>query len=81
MGIGFRCNIPHDVPYLHRNKKASPVTTVEVANGAILPVDGFGAIEVDLDHPGTTTKPVTITVPYVPGLSSWNLLSTHKAVE
>ena len=30
-------------------KKASPRTTVEIADGNILPVDGFGRIEVDLD--------------------------------
>ena len=62
-------------------KKAPPGTTVEVTDGTILPVDGFGTIEVDLDQPGTTTKPVKmVAVAYVPGLS-WNLLSTRKAVE
>ena len=30
-------------------KKASPGTTVEIADGNILPVDRFGRIEVDLD--------------------------------
>ena len=30
-------------------KKAAPRTTVEIADGNILPVDGFGRIEVDLD--------------------------------
>ena len=39
-------------------RKASPGTTVEVAYGTILPVDGFGRVEMDLDQPGTTTKPV-----------------------
>ena len=29
-------------------KKASPETTVEVADRTILPVEGFGTIEVDL---------------------------------
>ena len=33
-------------------KKASPGTNVEIADGNILPVDGFGRIEVDLDQPG-----------------------------
>ena len=62
-------------------KKASPGTTVEVADGNILPVDGFGRIEVDLDQPGHTTKLVKMdNVAYVPGLSR-NLLSTVKAVE
>ena len=39
-------------------KKASPGTNVEIADGNILPVDGFGRIEVDLDQPGNTTKMV-----------------------
>ena len=58
-------------------KKAPAGTTVEVASGTILPVDGFGSIEVDLDQPGSTTKPVKmVAVAYVPGLSR-NLLSTR----
>ena len=62
-------------------KKASAGTTVEVADGTTLPVDGFETIEVDLDQPGTTTKPVKlVAVTYVPGLSR-ALLSTRKAVE
>ena len=62
-------------------KKASPGTNVEIADGNILPVDGFGRIEVDLDQPGHTTKMVKMDdVAYVPGLSR-NLLSTVKAVE
>ena len=59
-------------------KKASPGTDVD---GSILPVDGFGRTEVDLDQPGKTTKMVKMDdVAYVPGLSR-NLLSTVKAVE
>ena len=62
-------------------KKASPGTDVEIADGNILPVDGFGITEVDLDQPGNTTKMVKMDdVPYVPGLFR-NLLSTVKAVE
>ena len=64
-------------------KKAPAGTTVEVADGTILPVAGFGfgTVEVDLDQPHTTTKPVKmVSVAYVPGLSR-NLLSTRKAVE
>ena len=62
-------------------KKAPPGMTVAVANGTILPADGFGTFEVDLDQPGTTTKPVKmVAVAYLPGLSR-NLLSTRKAVE
>ena len=46
-----------------------------------VPVGGFGTVEVDLDQPGTMTKPVKIvSVAYVPGFS-WNLLSTRKPVE
>ena len=62
-------------------KKASPGTNVEIADGNILPVGGFGRIEVDLDQPGQTTKMVKMDdVAYVPGLSR-NLLSTVKTVE
>ena len=63
------------------DKKAPAGTTVEAADGTILPGDGFGIVEGDLDQPGTTTKPVTmVAVAYGPGLSR-NLLSTRKAVE
>ena len=62
-------------------KKTSPGTTVEIADGNILPVDGLGRIEVDLDQPGHTTKMLKMDdVAYVPGLSR-NLLCTIKAVE
>ena len=62
------------------SKRVSAGTTVEVADGTILPIDGFGTVEVDLDQPGTTTKPVEmVSVVYVPGLLR-NLPSTRKAV-
>ena len=62
-------------------KKAPAGMTGEVADGTILPVDGFETVEVNLDQPGTTTKPVKmVSVAYVPGLSP-NLLSTGKALE
>ena len=62
-------------------KKAPPGTIIEVADGTILPVDGFETIKVDLDQLGTTTKPVkVVAVSHLPGLSR-NLLSTRKAVE
>ena len=62
-------------------KKASPGTTVEIADGNILPVDGFGRIEMELDQPGHATKTVKMgDVAYVPGLSR-NLLSTIKAMK
>ena len=63
------------------SKKAPAGATVEVADVTILPVDGFGTVELDLDQPGTTTEPVKmVSVVYVPGLSR-DLLSTRKAVE
>ena len=37
-------------------KKASPGMTVDVADGTILQVDGFGTIEVDLNRPDSTNK-------------------------
>ena len=62
-------------------KKASPGTTVEIADGNILLVEGFGKIKVDLDQPGHTTMMVKMDdIEYVPGLCR-NLLSTIKAVE
>ena len=62
-------------------KKASAGTTVEVANRTVLHVYGLGTIKMNLDQPGTKTKPVKlVAVAYVPGLS-WNLLSTYKTVE
>ena len=61
-------------------KKTPAGTTVEVADGTILPVDGFGEVEADLDQRGTTTKPPVkmASVMYVPGLSR-NLLSPRRA--
>ena len=48
-------------------KRAPAVTTNEVADGTILPVDGFGAAEMDLGQPGTTTKPAKMVfVAYAP---------------
>ena len=62
-------------------KKAPAGTTVEAADQTILSVDGFGTVEVNLDQPGTMTKPMRmVSVGYVPGLSR-NLLSTRKEVE
>ena len=39
-------------------KTAPGGTTDKVADGTVLPVDGLETAEVDLDQPGTTTKPV-----------------------
>ena len=62
-------------------KKAPAGTIVDVADGTILPVDGFGVVEGDLHQPGTTTKLVTmVAVTYVPRLSR-NLMSIRKTVE
>ena len=73
--------ISHTRAEMTAYKKAPAGTTVEVADGTILPLDGFATVEVDLDQPCTTTKSMSmVSVAYVPGLSR-NLLSTRKAVE
>ena len=78
---GATFHMSHTRAGMSAYKKASPGTNVAIADGNILPVDGFGRIEVDLDQPGHTTKMVKMDdVAYVPGLSR-NLLSTVKAVE
>ena len=78
---GATFHMSHTHAGMSAYKKASPGTNVEIADGNILPVDGFGRIEVDLDQLGHTTKVVKMDdVAYVPGLSR-NLLSTIKAVE
>ena len=78
---GATFHMSHTRAGMSAYKKASPGTNVEIADGNILPVDGFGRIEVDLDQPGHTTKMVEMDdVTYVPVLSR-NLLSTIKAVE
>ena len=77
---GATFHMSHTRARITAYKKAPQGTTFEIADGTILPVDGFGTFEVDLDKPGTTTKPVKrAAVAYVPGLSR-NLLSTRKAV-
>ena len=79
--VGVSFHMFHTQAIMSAYKKAPAGTTVEVADGTISPVDGFGTVEVDLDQPGTTTKPVKmISVTYLPGLSQ-NLLSTCKVVE
>ena len=78
---GATFHMSHTRAGMSAYKKASPGTNVEIADGNILPVDGFGRIELDLDQPGRTTKMVKMDdVAYVPGLSR-NLRSTVKAVE
>ena len=78
---GATFHMSHTRAGMSAYKKASPGTNVEIADGNILPVDGFGRIEVDLDQPGHTTKIAKMDdIAYVPGLSR-NLLSTIKAVE
>ena len=82
-GFGFRCDNPH-VSYTSSNdylQHGACGKTVEVADGTILPVDGFETVEVDLDQPGTTTKLAKmVVVAYVPEISR-NLLSTRKALK
>ena len=74
-------HISHTQTRMTAYKKALAETTVEVADEIILPVDGFETVEVDLDQPGTTTKPIKmVSVTYMPGLLR-NLLSTRKAVK
>ena len=78
---GATFHMSHTRAEMSAYKKASPGTNVEITDGNILPVDGFGRIELDLDQPGRTTKMVKMDdVAYVPRLSR-NLLSTVKAVE
>ena len=78
---GATFHMSHTRAGMSAYKKASPGTNVEITDGNILPVDGFGRIEVDLDQPGRTTKMVKMDdVAYVPGLFR-NLLSTVIAVE
>ena len=78
---GATFHMSHTRAGMSAYKKASPWTNVEIADGNILPVDGFGRIEGDLDQPCHTTKMEKMgDVAYVPGLSQ-NLLSTIKAVE
>ena len=78
---GATFHMSHTRAGMSSYKKASPGTNVKIADGNILPVDGFGRIEVDLDQPGHTTKMVKMDdAAYVPGLSR-NLLSTIKAVK
>ena len=78
---GASFHMPHTQAGITAYKKVPAGTTVEVADGTMLPIDGFGTVEVDLGQPGTTTKPVKmVSVAYVPGLSR-NLLSTRKAEE
>ena len=78
---GATFHVSHTRAGMSAYKKASSRTNVEIADHNILPVDGFGRIEVDLDQPGHTTKMVKMDdVAYVPGLSR-KLLSTFKAVE
>ena len=49
----------------------------KVADGTILPVDGFGTVKVNLDEPCNKTNPVKmVAVAYGPGLLR-NLLSTR----
>ena len=71
MRVRFRCDIytSHTRTGMTAYKKELPGTTVEVADGNILPIDGFKIIEVGLDQPGNTTKLARMgAVAYVPRL-------------
>ena len=77
---GAPLHISHTQAEMVAYKRTPAGTTVEVVDGTIFAVDGFGTVEVDLDQPGATTKPIEIVaIACVPGLS-WNLLSTRKSV-
>ena len=74
---GASFHTSHTQAVMTAYKKAPAETTVEVTNGTILSVDGFGTVEVNLDQPSTTTKPVKmVSVGCVPGLSR-DLLPTR----
>ena len=79
--FGASCHVSHTQAGMIAYKKAPAGTTVEVADGTVLLVNGFGAVEVDLDQPGTTIKLVKMaSIAYVPELLR-DLLSTRKAME
>ena len=78
---GATFHMSHTRAGMFAYKKALPGTTVEIADGNILPVDGFERIGLDLNQPGHATKTVKMDdVGHVPELSR-NLLSTIKVVE
>ena len=78
---GARLHISHTRAGMTAYKKASPGTTVEVADGNILPVNWFATLEVGLDQPDNTTELArTGDVAYVPRHSR-NLLSAFEVVE
>ena len=54
---GASIHMFHTMDEITAYKEAPAGMTVEVADGIILPVDGFGTVEVDL-NPDTTSKPV-----------------------
>ena len=78
---GATLHMPHICAGMVSYKITCPGTLAEVADDTILPVDGFGTFEVNLDQPNTMAKPVKmVAVKYVPGRSR-NLLPTCKAVK
>ena len=80
-GSGATIHMSHTQARMTTYNTVPAGKTVEVADGTILPVDGFETVEVDLDQPGTTTKLAKmVVVAYVPEISR-NLLSTRKALK
>ena len=66
---GASFHMSHTQAGMTAYRKAPAKTNVVVADGTILTIDGFVTVDVDLDQPGTTTKPVKmVPVGYVPGL-------------
>ena len=78
---GAPFHMPHTRTGIIAYKKAPEGTTVKVADGTNLPVDGFGTVKVDLKQTSITTKPVKmVSVAYVPDILR-NLLSTRKTAD
>ena len=77
---GATCHMSH-TRAMTAYKKASPGTTVKVADGNILPADGFGTIEANLYQPSNSTKLARMgAVAYIPRLLR-NLFFDLKPVE
>ena len=80
LASGATFHMSHTQVGMTAYKKASAGMTAEVAHGTILPVDRLETIEINLDQPGTTTKPVNMLPSRMSALSR-NLLFTRNAVE
>ena len=80
-GSGASFHMSHTQAGVTAYKKAPAGTTIEVADGTILPVDGFETVDAYMNQPGTTETPVKmVAVAYVSRLPR-NLLSTRRALD